>query len=177
MCRNQWIFLIPPCLPAIHFGNFVYFQHIQKHIATFKRAHANRSRAISCMYMLCRRVCEGCFVCACMYCMCILYPQCVLKANPGFALNKIYACGFRNAQAFTSSRWLGSSSLLGPTLHWTTVFWKSNFCFTLKRGPGGAWHHLQVPARRVNSLVLVCSLSSHRHSYIHLIFSSRFIDS
>ena len=34
-------------------------------------------------------------------------------------------------------------------------------------------------ARRVNSLVLVCSLSSHRHSYIDLIrgFSSRFIDS
>ena len=34
-----------------------------------------------------------------------------------------------------------------------------------------------VSARRVNSLVLVCSLSSHRHSYIPLIFSSRFIDS
>jgi hypothetical protein len=35
-----------------------------------------------------------------------------------------------------------------------------------------------VYVRRVNSLVLVCSLSSHRHSYIHLvIFSSRFIDS
>ena len=34
-----------------------------------------------------------------------------------------------------------------------------------------------VYARRVNSLVLVCSLSSHRHSYIGLIFSSRFIDS
>ncbi len=29
----------------------------------------------------------------------------------------------------------------------------------------------------VISLVLVCSLSSHRHSYIHLFFSSRFIDS
>jgi hypothetical protein len=34
-----------------------------------------------------------------------------------------------------------------------------------------------VYERRVNSLVLVCSLSSHRHSYIGLIFSSRFIDS
>ncbi len=34
-----------------------------------------------------------------------------------------------------------------------------------------------VYVRRVNSLVLVCSLSHHRHSYIHLIFSSRFIDS
>jgi hypothetical protein len=32
-----------------------------------------------------------------------------------------------------------------------------------------------VYARRVNSLVLDCSLSSHRHSYIHLIFSFRFI--
>ena len=31
--------------------------------------------------------------------------------------------------------------------------------------------------RRVNSLVLVCSLSSHRHSYMPLIFSSRFLDS
>jgi hypothetical protein len=30
-----------------------------------------------------------------------------------------------------------------------------------------------VCVRRVNSLVLVCSLSSHRHSYIHLIFNSR----
>ncbi len=29
----------------------------------------------------------------------------------------------------------------------------------------------------LNSLVLDCSLSSHRHSYIHLIFTSRFIDS
>jgi hypothetical protein len=28
-----------------------------------------------------------------------------------------------------------------------------------------------------NSLVLVCSLSSHRHSYIDFIFTSRFIDS
>jgi hypothetical protein len=34
-----------------------------------------------------------------------------------------------------------------------------------------------VYVSRVNSLVLVCSLSSHRYSYIHLIFSSRFIDS
>ncbi len=34
-----------------------------------------------------------------------------------------------------------------------------------------------VYTRRVNSLFLVCSLSSHRHSYIGLIFSSRFIDS
>ena len=34
-----------------------------------------------------------------------------------------------------------------------------------------------VYARRVNSLLLVCSLSSHRHSYIPLIFGSRFIDS
>jgi hypothetical protein len=33
-----------------------------------------------------------------------------------------------------------------------------------------------VYTRRVNSLFLVCSLSSHRHSCIHLIFSSRFID-
>ena len=31
--------------------------------------------------------------------------------------------------------------------------------------------------RRVNSLVLVCSLSSHRHSYISFVFKSRFIDS
>jgi hypothetical protein len=31
--------------------------------------------------------------------------------------------------------------------------------------------------RVINFLVLVCSLSSHRHSHIHLIFSSRFIDS
>jgi hypothetical protein len=30
---------------------------------------------------------------------------------------------------------------------------------------------------RVNLLVLVCSLSSHRHSYIGFILSSRFIDS
>jgi hypothetical protein len=36
---------------------------------------------------------------------------------------------------------------------------------------------LPVYARRVNSLLLVCSLSSHRHSYIPLIFGSRFIDS
>jgi hypothetical protein len=35
----------------------------------------------------------------------------------------------------------------------------------------------QVYARRINSLLLVCSLSSHRHSYIPLIFGSRFIDS
>jgi hypothetical protein len=41
-------------------------------------------------------------------------------------------------------------------------------CFTL---------HNPVYARRVNSLLLVCSLSSHRHSYIPLIFGSRFIDS
>jgi hypothetical protein len=34
-----------------------------------------------------------------------------------------------------------------------------------------------VYGRRVNSFVLVCSLSSHRHSYIPLIFDSRFIDS
>ncbi len=34
-----------------------------------------------------------------------------------------------------------------------------------------------VYGRRVNSFVLVCSLSSHRHSYIPLIFGSRFIDS
>jgi hypothetical protein len=34
-----------------------------------------------------------------------------------------------------------------------------------------------VYERRVNLLVLVCSLSSHRHSYIGFIFSSRFIDS
>jgi hypothetical protein len=34
-----------------------------------------------------------------------------------------------------------------------------------------------VYVRRVNSLVLIGSLSSHRHSYVHLIFSSRFIDS
>ncbi len=34
-----------------------------------------------------------------------------------------------------------------------------------------------VYGRRVNLFVLVCSLSSHRHSYIPLIFSSRFIDS
>ncbi len=31
--------------------------------------------------------------------------------------------------------------------------------------------------RRVNSFVLVCSLSSHRHFFIPLIFGSRFIDS
>ena len=34
-----------------------------------------------------------------------------------------------------------------------------------------------VYERRVNSLTSVCSLSSHRHSYIGLIFNSRFIDS
>jgi hypothetical protein len=34
-----------------------------------------------------------------------------------------------------------------------------------------------VYGRRVNFFVLVCSLSSHRHSYIPLIFVSRFIDS
>jgi hypothetical protein len=34
-----------------------------------------------------------------------------------------------------------------------------------------------VYPRRVTSLVLVCSLSSHRHSYIDFIFRSRFIDS
>jgi hypothetical protein len=34
-----------------------------------------------------------------------------------------------------------------------------------------------VYPRRVNSLLLVCSRSSHRHSYIPLIFGSRFIDS
>ncbi len=34
-----------------------------------------------------------------------------------------------------------------------------------------------VYGRRVNSFVLVCSLSSHRHSYIPVIFDSRFIDS
>ncbi len=34
-----------------------------------------------------------------------------------------------------------------------------------------------VYERRVNLFVLVCSLSSHRHSYIGFIFSSRFIDS
>jgi hypothetical protein len=34
-----------------------------------------------------------------------------------------------------------------------------------------------VYGRSVNFFVLVCSLSSHRHSYIPLIFGSRFIDS
>jgi hypothetical protein len=34
-----------------------------------------------------------------------------------------------------------------------------------------------VYGRRVNSLLLVCSLSSHRYSYILFIFDSRFIDS
>ena len=34
-----------------------------------------------------------------------------------------------------------------------------------------------VYVRRVNSLVVVCSLSSHRHLFIPLIFGSRFIDS
>ena len=34
-----------------------------------------------------------------------------------------------------------------------------------------------VYARSVNSLILVCSLSSHRHSYIGLLFNSHFIDS
>jgi hypothetical protein len=34
-----------------------------------------------------------------------------------------------------------------------------------------------VYGRRVNSFVLVCSLSSHRHLFIPLIFGSRFIDS
>ena len=34
-----------------------------------------------------------------------------------------------------------------------------------------------VYGRRVNSFVLVCSLSSHRHFFIPLIFGSRFIDS
>ncbi len=34
-----------------------------------------------------------------------------------------------------------------------------------------------VYGRRVNSFVLVCSLSSHRHLFIPLIFGSRFVDS
>ena len=34
-----------------------------------------------------------------------------------------------------------------------------------------------VYPRSVNSLLLVCSLSSHRHSYILFVFGSRFIDS
>jgi hypothetical protein len=34
-----------------------------------------------------------------------------------------------------------------------------------------------VYGRRINSFVLVCSLSSHRHFFIPLIFGSRFIDS
>jgi hypothetical protein len=33
-----------------------------------------------------------------------------------------------------------------------------------------------VYGRRVNFFVLVCSLSSHRHSYTPLIFGSRSID-
>ena len=37
--------------------------------------------------------------------------------------------------------------------------------------------YLNLRARRVNSLFLVCSLSSHRHSHIHFICSFRFIDS
>jgi hypothetical protein len=36
---------------------------------------------------------------------------------------------------------------------------------------------LSVYARRVDSSALVFSLSSHRHSFIGLVFSSRFIDS
>jgi hypothetical protein len=40
-------------------------------------------------------------------------------------------------------------------------------------------NHITNPVygRRVNSFVLVCSLSSHRHFFIRLIFGSRFIDS
>jgi hypothetical protein len=45
----------------------------------------------------------------------------------------------------------------------------NGFTYYSKSGRG-AYHH-------VNFLVLVCSLSSHRHSCTHLIFSSRFIDS
>ena len=37
--------------------------------------------------------------------------------------------------------------------------------------------HNRVHARRVNSSTLVCSLSSHRNSYIGFVFSSRFNDS
>ena len=66
---------------------------------------------------------------------------------------------------------------------------KKIFFFGTKRSTCGGLPHIQtfrinnllciycVYARRVNSLVLVCSLSSHRHSYIHLISSSHFIDS
>jgi len=45
-------------------------------------------------------------------------------------------------------------------------------CHGSKRGG-----HKTVYGRRVNSFVLVCSLSSHRHLFIPLIFGSRFIDS
>jgi hypothetical protein len=51
------------------------------------------------------------------------------------------------------------------------INFKINFfrCSSSKTNP--------VYGRRVNSLLLVCSLSSHRYSYILFIFGSRFIDS
>ena len=176
MCRNQWIFLIPPCLPALHFGNFVYFQHIQKHIATFKRAHANRSRAISCMYMLCRRVSKDVLsVHACIVCI--------------FCIRNVFWKPTQDSRS-TKSTLLVSGMLkllrapgdLDRALFLDPLFIgrlceKVIFGSPFKNGPGGSWQHIQGYARSVNSLLLVCSLSSHRHSYIHLIFSSRFIDS
>ena len=55
--------------------------------------------------------------------------------------------------------------LLGVFANFSSINLVSIFrCFSSTTNP--------VYARHVNSLVLVCSLSSHRHSYIHLIFSS-----
>ncbi len=56
--------------------------------------------------------------------------------------------------------------------HFTLII-NNSFIYALS-----SWiHHTSSVCETRNFLVLVCSLSSHRHSYIDFIFSSRFIDS
>jgi hypothetical protein len=67
---------------------------------------------------------------------------------------------------------IASKSHTHPSHSQTSRLFTSSFIFRCSSSTTNP-----VYERRVNLLVLVCSLSSHRHSYIGFIFSSRFIDS
>jgi hypothetical protein len=78
--------------------------------------------------------------------------------------------------------WMRPDGLLRLDWHRSSAahpkFWKrSQLVETVSKKRKNVGPPITVYGRRVNSFVLVCSLSSHRHSYIPLIFGSRFIDS
>jgi hypothetical protein len=90
----------------------------------------------------------------------------ILKSKCGNILAKVSAW---RVNLNLDGESITSNSHTHPSYSQTSRFVSIFRCSSSKTNP--------VYGRRVNFFVLVCSLSSHRHSYIPLLFDSHFIDS